>query len=364
MKRLAYFVSPHGFGHAARACAVVTEMWRRHPRLQVHLFTTVPRWFFEDSLEGPFVVHELDCDVGLVQRSPLVEDLDATVDRLRAAPLWQPHAVRSVAEGLFEVCADVVVADISPLGLAAGRAAGKPTVLVENFTWDWIYEEYPEAPAELRSLGRKMAAWFDRADMRIQAEPSCREIPGASTVSPVARRRRLGRSDLRRALGVPDDEPMVLVSMGGVAWDTGPTATMMVEGGPWVVVPGGTHGAPRRWGHLVQLPFHSQFFHPDLVAASDVVVGKLGYSTVAEAFTSGTALAWIGRPRFPESPVLGRWVTGNMVAEEMEENALDDGSWLETVNTLLGRSRPGTPAGNGAAEAAEMILGRFAGVAD
>ena len=359
VKRVAYFVSPHGFGHAARACAVIAATWSRDPKLQVHLFTTVPRWFFEDSLEGPFVVHELDCDVGLVQRSPLVEDLEATVDRLRASPMWRPQAVRSVATALAEVRADLVVADISPLGLAAGRAAGMPTVLVENFTWDWIYEEYPGAPAELRSLGRKMAAWFDSADMRIQAEPSCREIPGASTVSPVARPPRLGRGELRRALAVPEDDPMVLVSMGGVAWDAGPTASIVVEGGPWIVMPGGTDGAPRRRGHLVQLPFHSKFFHPDLVAASDVVVGKLGYSTVAEAFTSGTALAWIGRPRFPESPVLGRWVTENMVAEEMAEDAFDDGSWLEVVGRLLERPRSEAARANGAGEVAEIILQRY-----
>jgi hypothetical protein len=302
--------------------------------------------------------------VGLVQRSPLVEDLDATVDRVRAAPVWQPRLVRGVADTLADMLADLVLADISPLGLAAGRAAGIPTVLIENFTWDWIYQRYPGAPSELERLGRLMTEHFDGADLRIQTEPVCRPIPEAQAVPPVARSPRLGRAALRQALGVPQQDPMILVSMGGVAWDGGPMLSTIIEDTPWVVVPGGTDGPPRRRGRLVQLPFHSEFFHPDLVAASDVVVGKLGYSTVAEAFTTGTALAWIGRPRFPESPVLGRWVTENMVSAEMNEDAFDSGSWLDTVKALLSDPRPHPPASNGAALAAELILDRFAGVAD
>ena len=29
--------------------------------------------------------------------------------------------------------------DISPLGLMVAERAGLPSVLVENFTWDWLY---------------------------------------------------------------------------------------------------------------------------------------------------------------------------------------------------------------------------------
>jgi hypothetical protein len=270
--------------------------------------------------------------------------------------------VRGVADTLADMLADLVLADISPLGLAAGRAAGIPTVLIENFTWDWIYQRYPGAPSELERLGRLMTEHFDGADLRIQTEPACRPIPGAQAVPPVARSPRLERAAVRQALGVPQQDPMILVSMGGVGWDGGPMLSTTFGDQPWVVVPGGTDGPPRRRGRLLQLPFHSEFFHPDLVAASDVVVGKLGYSTVAEAFTSGTALAWIGRPRFPESPVLGRWVTENMTSAEMGEDAFDTGSWLDTVNDLLADPRPRKPTTSGAAQAAEAIVQRFPAV--
>ena len=65
MSSIAYFVSPHGFGHAARAAAVMSALRRRRPDLELHVFTTVPRWFFDDSLGAvPFSYYPLATDVG------------------------------------------------------------------------------------------------------------------------------------------------------------------------------------------------------------------------------------------------------------------------------------------------------------
>src|SRR6188768_2497009 len=101
-RRVAYFVSPHGFGHAARAAAVSTALRERLSSIEVELWTTVPRWFFEESLDFPFLYREFSCDVGLVQRTPVAEDLPATVDALEL--LWQGEAgkarTRDVASAL------------------------------------------------------------------------------------------------------------------------------------------------------------------------------------------------------------------------------------------------------------------------
>jgi len=48
--RIAYFVTPHGFGHAARAAAVMVALQEIDPTIQFDIFTQVPRWFFQDSL--------------------------------------------------------------------------------------------------------------------------------------------------------------------------------------------------------------------------------------------------------------------------------------------------------------------------
>ena len=362
MGRVAYIVSPHGFGHAARACAVMAEVRRQCPAAHFEVFTEVPKWFFSESLPNCFSYHPCASDVGLVQSSPLIEDLEATCDLLDRKRCDDPNTVGELASKLQKLGCSVVIADISPLGLAAAASAGIPSVLVENFTWDWILLNYPDGTSRLRRHGRRMIEIFASANLRIQADPVCEPSPTAVSVQPVARSPKTGRETVRASLGVPTDEPMIVVSMGGVPWNYGDFSDFDHSDGAWVVVPGGSDRVAQRRGRFLMLPFHSDFFHPDLVAASDLVVSKLGYSTVAEAYRAGTALAYVGRPRFPESPILAQWVEEHMVAAEIGEDALRDGAWLAAATELLEdpRRKPDEP--NGAVRAAEVIFERFGSV--
>ena len=361
MGRVAYFVSPHGLGHAARACAVMAEMGRRRPEIQFDIFTQVPHWFFSESLSQGFTYHRLASDVGLVQRSPLVEDLRATADRLDEE-LRDRARLGRVVESLRGLGCVMVVADISPLGLEAAAAVSVPSVLIENFTWDWIYRNYPGAPQRLRDHGRRMSEIFGVVDLRIQTKPVCELQETAVRVPPVARLPGLDRCTVRRRLGVPASGSMVVVSMGGVPWDYGGFSDLEHRSGPWIVVPGGSENGVQRQGRLLLLPFHADIYHPDLVAAADVVVSKLGYSTVAETYQAGASLAYITRPRFPESPVLEQWAKEQMNSDEIREQALSDGAWLGAVEGLLETPRRKPVEENGAEKAAEIILEEFAGV--
>jgi hypothetical protein len=357
MAAVAFFVTPHGFGHAARACAVIGALVRRRPGLRFHIFTAVPEWFFSESLPDCFEYHPCVCDVGLVQISPLEEDVEATVEALDRAPWRDPETVTTLARRLVDLGCSLVIADISPLGLRLARRTGLPSVLVENFTWDWIYTEL-EAPAALRRHGDDLAADFVAADLRIQTRPVCDAVSHAVRVGTVAREPRLPRHEVRRRLGVPADASMVLASMGGVPWTYGNLDQLTFAGGAWIVVPGGADPEQRR-GRLVLLPFHSAHYHPDLVHAADVVVGKLGYSTMAETFQAGAAMAYVERPRFPESPVLARFVDRHLTSRALDLEDFENGAWLPAVQELLAETCKPLPAVDGAAEAAAVILQRF-----
>jgi len=337
----------------------MAEVHRQCPATHFEVFTEVPKWFFSESLPHCFSYHRFASDVGLVQSSPLIEDLEATCDLLDRKRCDDPNTVGELASKLQKFGCLVVIADISPLGLAAAASAGIPSVLVENFTWDWIYHNYPGAPSRLRDHGRRMADIFASAALRIQTDPVCEPSPTAVSVRPVVRSPRTGKEKVRASLGVPTDEPMIVVSMGGVPWNYGDFTDFDHSDGAWVVVPGGSDRVAQRRGRFIMLPFHSDFYHPDLVAASDLVVNKLGYSTVAEAYRAGTALAYVGRPRFPESQVLAQWVEEHMIAAKIGEDALRDGAWLAAAGELLQVSRREPDEPNGAVQAAEVILERF-----
>jgi len=46
----------------------------------------------------------------------------------------------------------LVVSDISPMGLLVAETAEIPSILIENFTWDWIYQGYPTYQQEFSAL--------------------------------------------------------------------------------------------------------------------------------------------------------------------------------------------------------------------
>lgn len=216
MPTLAYFITPHGFGHAARACAVMAAAQRRIPDLRWEIFTRTPDWFFAESLRGPYRLHPTETDVGLVQLDALRADLDATVERLAGLLPFSAGRVDPLAAQVQTLGCQAILCDIAPLGIAVAQAAGVPSVLLENFTWVDIYAEYVEECPALLPYTAQMAHWFAGADFHIQTSPVCNPSTNPTlTVPPVSRSPRTGRAEVRRLLAIPDDSPFLLITMGG-----------------------------------------------------------------------------------------------------------------------------------------------------
>lgn len=333
MPHLVYFVSSHGFGHAARAAAVAAALDRRLPGSRVTFMTTVPAWFFEASLAAAAAVEPVDADLGLVQTDAMTEDLEATVRELRERIPFRDAAVDAVARRVEALAGDLVVCDIAPLGIAVAERCGLPSVLIENFTWDWIYRGYLEECAELEPIADELEEVFRGADHRVQTEPVCAPSAGALQVGPVYRTPRCGRAEVRRSLGVPESAPLAVVTMGGVDWTYESLAADLGEGDPWLVVPGSRRRERR--GRVIRIPHRSEHYHPDLIHAADAVVAKLGYSTLAEVWSAGVPLAYLARPRFPESAKLEEWARCRLESRRLETSDLGSGAWLDEVRELL-----------------------------
>jgi hypothetical protein len=364
---IAWFVSSHGFGHAARSCAVMEAAFAQDPGVEFHVFSSVPPWFFRDSLSAPYTLHPEEVDPGLVQRTAVEEDLAASL--LLARETLDQARVRApdLAEMLSSLGCRGAVADISPLGVEAGRSAGIPTVMLDNFTWDQAFrgfaERDPMAGSEWTELGHMFGELGAAVDLRIRAEPS---VPlardgsrsGAPVVSvpPIARPARTDRHLTRRAIGVPEDIPLILITLGGVGGAVPRLEQLERYRGLFFVVP----GMPE-WGfgpNSLLLPTRSGYYHPDLVAAADAVAGKLGYSTLAECHLSNTPYAYFPRPGFVEAPFLAAWLEDRGLGAPLPAESLQDGGWMDEIPSVLEAGPPsiGQDPVSGAGEAARLIL--------
>ena len=363
MPTLAYFITPHGFGHAARACAVMAAAQQRIPNLRWEIFTRTPDWFFAESLSGPYALHPTDTDVGLVQVDALRADLDATVERLAGLLPFAPERIARLAAEVTALGCQALLCDIAPLGIAVAQAAGIPSVLVENFTWVDIYGEYLEECPALRPFTEQMAGWFAAADYHIQTTPACADLPGfgkpgrsALTVPPVSRAPRTTRSAVRGLLSLPDDSPLLLITMGGVDFEHSYLERLARFPDVHFVLPG-NHSTSVAPDNVHLLSPRSGIFHPDIVAASDGVVGKIGYSTLAEVYAAGVPYGYVPRPRFRESDVLSAFVEREMTGFAIDADELSDGRWVDRVPDLLALPRREEERVNGAAVVAEFLTG-------
>ncbi|HPR64665.1 MAG TPA: hypothetical protein PK014_10620 [Thermoanaerobaculia bacterium] len=353
---LASFVTPHGFGHASRTCAVLEVLAQSVPEIRFEIFTTVPSCFFEESLRRPFGYHPVRTDIGMSQTSPLEEDLTATLQNLDEFLPFHPAAVDNLARLLRELHCDAVLCDISPLGIAVAEQSGIPSILLENFTWDWIYSAYLDAEPGLRGHIETLRPIFQMATHRIQSHPICRPEEGTQKVPPISRKGpRVSPEQVRRELGIPPDKSMVLITLGGIRPDIEMIQSARTSDRIRWVFPGASDRFEIRDG-AVLLPHHHGFFHPDLVYASDAVVGKVGYSTLAETYHAGKPFGYIPRIRFPESAVLCDFIESHMAGARIDPAEFSRGTWVTLMDTLLNLSPRPPREENGTRAAARTIL--------
>jgi len=357
--RLAYFISPHGFGHAARACSVISALRELMDDIEIDLFTTVPQWFFEESLEGPFHYHSVQTDIGLIQKNSIQEDLPKTFQALHQFYPLDSNLLSDLSRQLRERHCDVILCDIAPLGIAVGKAAGIPSVLIENFTWDWIYEGYESCRQEFSPFIKILRQLVEKADYRIQVEPVCKGERVDLVTAPVARKSRQSPQWMRNHLFENFEGKIITITMGGIQEEFGfleqlgnfPDLRFLILG----------YGeAVERVGNQLRIPGNSPYYHPDLIQASDVVVGKIGYSTLAEIYHAQAVYGYISRPHFRESLPLSRFIEEQMHAVKIEESAFRQGLWLQQLDKLLEeRPKKHQATENGADQIAQFLLRQF-----
>jgi len=358
---IAYFISAHGFGHASRASAVMAAIGKELSSIHFDIFTQVPRWFFDEALSGlSFTIFPEKTDIGLIQKKPMEQDLDATLLALDRFLPFENDNLHRLAESLWKLNSRLVICDISPLGLAVASEANIPSILIENFTWDWIYEAYLQTHSGFEKHITYLKEIFSTAQYHIQTEPLCKKFSNAALITfPVSRKPRQTPSETRRKLRIPTGGIMALVTMGGIPEEFGNLEGVQKNDQVYLVVPGGY--SDYLWkDHLILLPHHSSFYHPDLISASDVVMGKAGYSTIAEIYHAGTPFGFVSRSDFREAQPLADFIRREMNGFEISEEIYLQQRWGDALPALLEIPRIKRTAPNGADQIAQFICALLA----
>ena len=356
---IAYFISSHGFGHASRASAIMEALSFNDPQIHFDIYTGTPEWLFRDAGLKNFTYHPGAVDVGLVQLNPMDHDLPQSVINIRNYLDSIPERSDILAAELKNLKTDIVICDISPLGIITGKKAGLPTYLFENFTWDWLYELYvPQCP-DFRELNDRLREIFAQPDFRMQSEPLCDPTPEADILIPPASRKPHHRAaEFRESLGIPDDHHIGLISMGGIPENLDFAVESSIPDNVTLLLPG-TFEKTERYGNKILLPHHSGYYHPDMVHAADFIIGKAGYSTISEVCAAGAAYGFISRDNFRESDVTADFLRKRPNTLEIAQDRFEAFTLDEEIRELLELGKIAPQPVNGSDVAAKFILEKY-----
>ncbi len=370
VRTVVFYISGHGFGHASRNIEVINALLATQPDLKVIVRTSAAEWLFRRTVLGPFQYLRLEADPGVVQIDSLRLDANETVRRATAYVRDLDRAAREEADVLHALDADFVVADMPPLGLAAALHARISVTALGNFTWDWIYAAYPGGQEAADRIGDVYEA-TGRA-LRLPMWGGFGRFREIIELPFVARHSTRDPQDTRRALGLPLDERLVLVSFGGYGVDAMDLEALSHLEGYGILVSTGVPFGPERVplttaharGSLLPIDeaamYDRGFFYKDLVRAVDVVVTKPGYGIIAECLANDTALLYTSRGHFAEYHVLVDAIPRFLRAAFIDHEDLFAGRWGPLLDAVLAQPEPPEkPATNGAEAAAQWFEREF-----
>jgi len=353
LSSIAFYISGHGFGHASRQVEIVNRLAARRPDLRILIRTAAARWLLDRTVMPAFDLDARPVDTGVAQIDSLHLDEAKTIADAREFYATLEARADEEARQLVEHDVAFVVSDAPPLACAAAARAGIPSVVVSNFTWDWIYEGYDTGEGyegnERSRVIQTIRNAYARADAawRLPMHGGFAGFKAIVDVPFVARHATQAREETRRRLGLPSNRRLVLPTFGGYGVN-GLDLKALDLGDRWHVA-----------RVADQAIYDAGLRYEDLIRAVDVVITKPGYGTLSECIANDTAVVYTSRGRFAEYDVLVREMPKYLRCAYLDNESLLAGRWQAALDAALAAPEPPQrPRTDGAVIIADMICAR------
>ena len=349
-------MTSHGLGHASRVSAVLQQLSKEFAALEVWLAGETPDWFWEMNLPQncTFKLYNEVTDIGLVQVGPFKHEVKVTLERVLDFISFRDNSLSSVIAEIKKLQPHFILSDISPMGIKVGQLLDIPTILMENFTWDWIYQPFLDEEKQFEEVIATLKQIYSSANMRLQCTPFCQVVEGTTKLNPIYRASQEERKYIFGRLGIDEDQKFILVTTGGISMQH---SFREVAEDHFLVVPGDFNGVTTN-NQTIYLPMNTEIPFQDLVKVASCVVGKAGYGTVSECWGMNTPFIGVFRDSFRESSVLRKFCKQNLAFEEISLASFHDGTWANLLPTLLASSHEmmSVKRVNGASQASSEII--------
>lgn len=293
--RIVFYITNHGYGHASRNVPIIQELIKRRKETEIVIKSDKIRTdflkrnladcedhihYFEDCRENGFLLKD-------GRMEPDIEEMEKVIrDDLEN---WDRYIAKEV-EFLNNWKPDLVFSDIVPWALKAANICQIRSLLAGNFLWSEMYKTFFGKdiwkPYEDCYKMADQALWYELHPEALHYY--CANYECVSLIS------RTVNYDTAERIKERHKKPMVFISLGGSA---ALKTEIDVSGLPYDFAV--TAGIKLSGDNVYNLPMN-MINTPDYIAASDYVIAKGGWSTVAEILLQKKKCALLFRGNNPE----------------------------------------------------------------
>jgi len=353
--QIAYYISSHGYGHAARQQAVITALAKQGA--QVHVRAAAPAKFFKRAVSH----HAQRYDIGMKQRDALHFDIPASLDWYADFLQQQPSIIEQERAFIQQQNIRLIVSDMPPIAFEIAAVADIPSVAVTHFTWDWVYAHYMDDYPQYRYIVDTIRASYNKATLALQMQlPLPHEFDMFPIVEPlplVYNTPSETRAEIWEKFAIPDDYRVALLSMGGHEWGASNIrALKALDGWVFLVMPSAWDQVKDMPERFRCVPMAYDDYH-NLIAAADVVIGKAGGSTVAEVLGHQTPMLYTTQKQWREATLLDKTLREYAASHYVEIENFMAGAWIEQLEPFMAQNHTWAEIErNGAQSAANRLL--------
>lgn len=318
--KIIFYITGHGYGHAARSCEIIAALAALEPNIKFILKTTVPPEFFASYLgDVSFECQPVTLDVGVVQQDALHPDIYGTIEPLRRLIDRSEELIQTELDSI-ETPPDLILSDISAIPFRVAKILGIPSVALSNFTWSMIYRDYAELDPFFQQAAERYDSYYRDATLALRypfgGDFSC--FSHVEDLHLVSRISKLESQEILARLNLSAEKPLILLAFGGFS------------------IGGLKQLTSDRYQILSTDPsILKELSVPDLVKVAAAVVGKPGYGMVSECVAAGTPFLYTSRGRFAEYEILCREMRRYIPVRFITNEQLYSGDFLEDLELLL-----------------------------
>lgn len=144
MNEIVYYISDHGYGHAARSIALIREIAKKN-YIKITIKTGRSLNFLKDSLKSykniEYVYSKNDVGIILKKNSLRANKIIMKREIEKWINTWG-NKIKNEISFIEKNNIDLIISDITPWPFIVARKMGINSIAISNFTWYEIYKNY------------------------------------------------------------------------------------------------------------------------------------------------------------------------------------------------------------------------------